>query len=274
MNTYQKRLGIYSSAGRSRSYRPSKDISSPSIRYGTPSLALPRQIIGRGEAKKPSIELFPPQFYVARLVPEDYQITLMAKPNPPVVLSSGETVATLHGKLADAILQNTQSRPIFRVWTLEQALDGSFDSPQVTPRFLDEKSRILEPRNVTIEESGIQTGDAFIVEFMGEGGGWIMGSATTATARPKGEPTPIFNSSEGFFNRMSNTSPYSIRSAQPQTLMKAFGTIVPRSTAASHSNAFRKIEPGTLGLGNMCVDDIVIILLLTASLSLGEIPAS
>ncbi|KIL69318.1 hypothetical protein M378DRAFT_184496 [Amanita muscaria Koide BX008] len=212
--------------------------------YGAPDHTLPRQVVGRGEAKQASLELYPPHFQVARLVHEGSQSPPATAPYPPVILSSGESVATLHGKLADVVLPNTQNRPIFRVWCLEQALDRSFDSPQVTSQFLSEKSRIFQPTNVTLEEAGIQTGDSFVVEFTDERGAWIMD--TTGSSKPKDEP--LFNSQEGFFNRMSSST-YGTRHTSQQTMMKALGTIAPRPS--THSAAFRKIEPGTVGLVNM-----------------------
>ncbi|KAF8745494.1 hypothetical protein AX14_008914 [Amanita brunnescens Koide BX004] len=218
--------------------------------YGAATYPLPRQVVGRGESKQTSVELFPPHFLVAQLVPEGQEM-LGSNPYPPLVLSVGETVATLHGKLADAILPNAQNRPIFRVWCLDTLADNHFDSVHVSPRSIDGRARLLEPRSVTLEEGGIESGDAFVVEFMDQGQRWLVdGTADKAKMQQRDVP-PIFNSSDGFFNRMSSASPMATRSITAQTALKAIGNTISRQSLTSLSTALKPIVPGTLGLGNM-----------------------
>jgi ubiquitin carboxyl-terminal hydrolase 4/11/15 len=236
------------------------------VRYGPGTHPLPREVIGRGELRQASLELFPPHFLVAKLVPEG-QETHGGTPYPPLVLSSGETVATLHGKLADAILPNAQARPIVRVWSLLDSSNTHFESDRVTPQYLEGRMRLLDPKDITIEESGIESGDAFVVELMDQEQHWIIVGKTNVP--PKG--FPLFNSSDGFFNRMSSASPSATRMITAQTaLKKAMG--LPRSTT-SLSSALKPIVPGTLGLGNMYVR-IAILDLLIILRSIGETLAS
>jgi len=131
--------------------------------------------------------------------------------------------------------------------------------------------RLLEPKDVTIEESGVESGDAFVVEFMEQSQRWILDNdAGKANELPKGFPLPLFNSSDGFFNRMSSASPAVTRNITAQTaLKKAIG--LPRST--SLSSALKPIVPGTLGLGNMYVRMVTLDLLIVLC-PIGETLAS
>ena len=209
------------------------------------------------------MELFPPHFLVAQLVPEGQEM-LGSNPYPPLVLSVGETVATLHGKLADAILPNAQNRPIFRVWCLDTLADNHFDSVHVSPRSIDGRARLLEPRSVTLEEGGIESGDAFVVEFMDQGQRWLVdGTADKAKMQQRDVP-PIFNSSDGFFNRMSSASPMATRSITAQTALKAIGNTISRQSLTSLSTALKPIVPGTLGLGNMYVCPVILFFLMVS----------
>ncbi|KAK2463565.1 hypothetical protein APHAL10511_004316 [Amanita phalloides] len=214
--------------------------------YGPANYVLPRQVVGRGALKQASLELFPPHFLVAKLVPED-QHTAARQPYPPLVLSSGETVRTLLGKLADVILPNIQNKPLFRVWSLESSAD-SFEFGQVTPSFLDAKAHLLEPSDITLEESALESGDAFVVELQVQGQRWIVDETTVSSRTQQNEaPFPIFNSSQAFFNRMYSASPQANRSTMTP-MKKLMGS---RAATTSMSGTMKPIVPGTLGLGNM-----------------------
>ncbi|KAF8623034.1 hypothetical protein AX15_006546 [Amanita polypyramis BW_CC] len=246
---YQKRFGPSFYPGASRHTTCNLISSSSVVRYGPATYPLPRQVVGRGQSKQASLELFPPHFLVARLVTEDQQ-TSGGNPYPPLVLSSGETVATLHGKLADAILPNSQSRPIFRIWNLEGTTDNPFEADQVTSEFLNARAHLLEARNITLEEAGIQAGDAFVVECMDQEQRWIMDSTIT-TKLPSEVQAPIFNAADGFFNRMSSGSPLAARGTAAQSaLKKVMGNSIIKPTS-SISRILKPTVPGTFGLGNM-----------------------
>ena len=268
-------FGISSIPGASREPVRHLIISLSNVRYGPATYPLPRQVVGRGELKQAALELFPPHFFVARLIHEG-QATLGSNsypPLPPLHLSSGESVATLHGKLADAILPNAQTRPIFRVWCLDTSADNHFESDHVDPRFIDGKAHLLEPSNVTLEESSVEAGDAFVVEFMDQRQRWIMDDAANKT-KTQQTPPPIFNSSDSFFNRMSSASPTATRSITAQAALKAISNTISRPSAASLSTALKPIQPGTLGLGNMYVREIILHFVPHSFIPIGGTPAS
>ncbi|PFH51822.1 hypothetical protein AMATHDRAFT_74701 [Amanita thiersii Skay4041] len=212
--------------------------------YGPVSHPLPRRVVPRGVAKQASLELHPPYFKVARLAKQQ---GLTETPYPPLVVSSGDTVATLHAKLADVVDPNAQSRPAFRVWSL-QTPDINFDSALISLTiFLGIKGRLLEPSNQTIEEAGIQSDDGFVVEVMDEQQRWLTGSADSTQINNE---SPIFKSSEGFFNIM-NSSP-SMKVTVRRTGVPIGTTLTTAKTPTTMlSNSVKTLIPGTLGLGNM-----------------------
>ncbi|KAF8637637.1 hypothetical protein AX17_002705 [Amanita inopinata Kibby_2008] len=217
--------------------------------YGIPPHSLPRQIIARGALKQASLELHPPHFRVARLDPEGERNSNVDQ-SSLVVISSGESVATLHAKLADAVVPNSPNRPVFRIWSLT-SVEGSFDLNQITAQsILDAKARLLESSTKTLEEADMESGDAFVVELMDEQQRWIMDRYTVNPKSRDETPAPIFRSSEGFFNRMllGTSSDMRLNKAENSLKKAVAGT---SRNLTSFSSSLKMQIPGSLGLGNM-----------------------
>jgi ubiquitin carboxyl-terminal hydrolase 4/11/15 len=111
-------------------------------------------------------------------------------------------------------------------------------------------AKILDASDKTLEEAGIELDDAFVVEFK-QSDGWIAEAPRSIL-----QPAPVFNSDEGFFNRMSTTlSPVSSVTSYSGGYFNGSGTSVSKPSVAltlSNNKSFMKtLEPGTLGLGNM-----------------------
>ncbi|KAF5383617.1 hypothetical protein D9615_003721 [Tricholomella constricta] len=213
--------------------------------YGEAIRPLPRRIIERGTSKQASLELRPPKLRVFRLA--------IAKcngpPYPSITISAGETIKALNAQLAATVapIPHTQA---FRIWKIDSVNDDwtSLDFPSSLLTTSEEK--IQEDSDKTLEEEGIQSDDCFVVEFK-DPSGWIVDAPQsvqppplTVAGRP-GVPAPLFNSKDGFFNRMSKSIP---STSTTVTGVDHFST----STLSWKASIKEKtLEPGTLGLGNM-----------------------
>ena len=164
-----------------------------------------------------------------------------------ITISAGATLSILSEKLSAAVTPADQPTTPFRIWMVSDlsAVEGlglEFPVDQLTAA----GANVIDSSNRTLGEQAIQSDDAFIVEFK-QAEGWL------APTRIE-QPIPIFNSGEGFFNKMNaQISPST--TLQP-SLYGSFSTPSKPSTAVTLQSkpVLKTIEPGTLGLGNMYVE--------------------
>jgi len=137
----------------------------------------------------------------------------------------------------------------YRIWKIGIALDESQEIEYPASQLPMSDAKILDASDNTLEEECVESDDAFVVEFK-QPDGWIA-----EAPRPLLQPAPIFNSDEGFFNKMTNTLPVSSTSYKGG-YFNAPGTSVSKPSVAltlSNKTYMKALEPGTLGLGNMSV---------------------
>ncbi|KAJ7180962.1 hypothetical protein C8R46DRAFT_1071015 [Mycena filopes] len=222
--------------------------------YGEPKHPLPRKVITRGEAKEPTVELYPFRMTVMRMVR-----TRSVTPDEAasLTISSAETVSDLTHALATRVRPRDlpESTP-FRVWKADAPPTAGFDLEEFLVDDLSTyECEIVDGSAKSLEEAGFQQSDAFVVEFKSPEG-WLVENVGAVPQLPPLEdaiplaPTvPLFPSGEGFFAKMGNQRPTQ-RSSSPKITSPFFGPFG-RNAASSSSAASKPLEPGTLGLGNM-----------------------
>jgi len=112
---------------------------------------------------------------------------------------------------------------------------------------------VLEESTKTLEEDGLDSGDGLVVEFK-QHDGWIL-DEKGVTQQPQ-LPTvtvPLFNSNDGFFDKMSNAA--SSSNDCSNNTLAALKTSPSKTSSTillpNNTRNLRGSEPGTLGLGNM-----------------------
>lgn len=203
----------------------------------------------------PSLELRPLRLKVFRLVKASTSAV-----NPPhlwVEISAGETISALCTKLADAISPCAETPSPYRVWRVAEVSEDQDEIDFLGSQLSVSDGKIVEESSKTLEEEGIESDDSFVVEFK-QADGWIA-QAPKAVSKLTGTEgsRPLFNSSDGFFNKMSTTLSPATTSTETykpnfydsltSTISKTTSTAL---TLASKTPA-KAIEVGTLGLGNM-----------------------
>lgn len=228
----------------------------PPSRYGQVRWPLPRKVITRGILNEPSLEIMPPQLKVYLLVDD----TVTRRSDPVLVtMSSKDTVKTLVTTLAKAVRTADTDRPT-RVWKLAEGESPSHLEVDVAK--VGEDAVLLDADGrKTLEDALIDSGDGFVVEFQTEEG-WLVPDSETQT-QPSGASTPQSTSSaapstnrifgpSNFFDRMGATSAFAAGYSSLKSSGTALKPAVPVKTFAPRAKVV-KTEPGTLGLGNMCV---------------------
>uniref|UniRef100_A0A8H8CI78 ubiquitinyl hydrolase 1 n=1 Tax=Psilocybe cubensis TaxID=181762 RepID=A0A8H8CI78_PSICU len=169
--------------------------------YGPASQPLPRRVIARGRLNEPALELRPLILKVYRLVASPGTTHL---PHHLLTISAGETISHLCSELASKVSSNGEVHRPYRVW--QGGVRGEQTEVDITPsQLLTSDAKIVEESEKTLEEEGIESDDVFIVEFK-SADGWVVEVPKFAEKFSAIEtPRPLFNSSEGFFNKMSNT---------------------------------------------------------------------
>jgi ubiquitin carboxyl-terminal hydrolase 4/11 len=210
-------------------------------RYGHPSIHLPRKAISRGVSNAISLELHPPRFRVLKLAKSTLSPTLAGPSHPYATVSSQDTVSHLIQSLAKALT----SEPItvnFRVWKVDPA-DDAFNRVEFPAAELSSsQAKILEQSTQTVENAFLVSDDAFVVEFQ-ENNEWLVDAANLPIDRPTAPaPGPLFSSGTGFFDKIESTSVF-----RPKENNYRMGF----SNSFTNTRLERKVEPGTLGLGNM-----------------------
>lgn len=219
------------------------------VRYGKAIHPLPRRIIQRGTSKQTSLELRPPSLKIFQLV-DDSKSESSSYRN--LVISAGETITTLKEQLVASLPPGLYKQTPYRMWKIEPVDDSwtSFNFPR--SELASHQGKILEDGEKTLEEEGVQSGDCFVVDFTP---GPVTGSAQQVQPPPStssGQPVPLFNSKDGFFNRMAKSTTASASTS----VTKAddfYDSMLPSSSWKTTTQKDKALEPGTLGLGNMSV---------------------
>ncbi len=235
-----------------------KLITSLLHRYGPSQLSLPRKVIERGFAKQASLELRPPKFSVHLLVLSSVPGQSIAPLE--VTVSSTDKVADARRAFAEAAAPHKASTAQYRVWRIpSQAASLERLFPADTLRTCGATE--LVPAETMVEDEFVDSGEAFVVEFMTMGQ-WLVDAseiavttngATSQTAPqppppPPTQPAPLFGSGTDFFSKLQQKSP-------PATAVSPFKPNAPASTNKPGTSTRSKVlhDPGTMGLGNMLV---------------------
>lgn len=221
------------------------------IRYGEPAHPLPRKVIARGIFQKATLELRPPCLGVLLLEHSD-SMDITGPPHEYVTVSDKDTVRHLCTTLAAAV---STKHSAARVWKVETN-DDFEGSLYPSARLREDGAEVLDPSDETVEESRIEHGDTFIVEFV-QNGSFLVdpknlpGKASSLPNSQVEVPAPLFSSGTDFFGRMSSkksesgspSSKIASSSKSANGYFKSFGSGNSRTQTVQ--------EPGTLGLGNM-----------------------
>jgi ubiquitin carboxyl-terminal hydrolase 4/11 len=225
-------------------------------RYGRPTVAVSRKTIARGEQKQVSLELHPPRFRVLRLsdAPAD-SLKVETPSHPYITLSSHDNLRSFTQKVAKSVSPTTGYMGPYRIWKVDTNADNfDFDYSQYPLSQLDQDEKnIINGSDQTIEEALLETDDAFAVEFKGEQH-WLVNLANQPA------PAPLFNSNEGFFNRMG-PKPLTPTTKSYDTSITTFSNKSTPTTGISgkvNGILSKTLEPGTLGLGNMFVSNSLV----------------
>jgi ubiquitin carboxyl-terminal hydrolase 4/11/15 len=135
----------------------------------------------------------------------------------------------------------------YRIWKIGIALNDSQEIEYPVSQLPMSDAKILDASDKTLVEEAVELDDAFVVEFK-QLDGWIAEAPRSLL-----QPAPVFNSDEGFFNRMVATTLSPVSSAPYQGgHFSAPGTSLSKPSVTLSNKSFMKtLEPGTLGLGNM-----------------------
>jgi ubiquitin carboxyl-terminal hydrolase 4/11/15 len=200
----------------------------------------------------PSIELRPLRFRLFKLVKEASTDT-ESKPSW-ITISAGETVTKLSSEIANAIHPASNTTSPYRIWSIETAPEDENAFELTSSHLSDARAKIVDGSDKTLEEVSMESDDAFVVEFKQEDG-WIVEAPKATTATPAASnPAPLFNSNEGFFNKMTSTiSPpkTTTTTVAPFKSPGGFFDNYSNSSSITNKSITKSLEPGTLGLGNM-----------------------
>ena len=248
------------------------------VRYGIPVHPLPRHIIPRGVSKLPALELRPLRLKVFNLVKA---LPNSNTPHPSIEISAGENISDLCAKLSNAIAPGTETQSPYRIWRINLTSEDNDVINFLASQLSTSEASIIEESTKTLEEEGIESGDAFIVEFK-QASGWVVDlPKATQKAAISESSRPLFNSSENFFNKLSSSlSPVSTSTqAYKPTFYDGLSSTASKGastalTVVSNKGLAKKLEAGTIGLGNMSVSFDSVGTMEYLSLSSGEILAS
>ncbi|KXN92430.1 Ubiquitin carboxyl-terminal hydrolase 4 [Leucoagaricus sp. SymC.cos] len=223
------------------------------IWYGEPTHVFSRRVIPRGLSKEPTLELQPPRF---KVLPLSNPRSAVRVPEPPcklVDVSSSETMTMLCTMVSGVVASAQQITVPYRLWLVNPNDEGwecnAFPAERVWPA----NGKVLEESMKSIEEEGLANGDGLVVEFKQQDS-WILDAKGMHEQQQL--PTvsvPLFNSKDGFFNRMGNVASSSKNKSSDS--LSPFKTPPPKSSSTvslfGNSRNLRTLEPGTLGLTNM-----------------------
>jgi ubiquitin carboxyl-terminal hydrolase 4/11/15 len=156
--------------------------------------------------------------------------------------------------VAEAVKVDDSSNVPYRVWKLTNIDDWrTVEFP--TEKMEDLGADIVEESEISLEDHGIEDGDAYIVEFKSSDG-WLVESDSSKKTFAIEGPPPLFDSKDSFFNRMGSSSSKSATTATSTTTATAktttdFFSGFSSKSITSNKSYNKTLVPGTLGLGNM-----------------------
>lgn len=207
-------------------------------RYGEPNITLARTAIARGIQKQVSLELHPPRLRVLRLAStESTDANNDAPSHPYVTLSSSDTMITLCQRLTKAIAPDEDFLPPALIWKVEPSGDDFNHAEYPLAEFRLDNGKRITPSNATLADEGIESEDAFVIEFARDDGTWVSSTPVFK---------PVFSSGSGFFNRLQPSQQTTVTTSRTSTSDSGYSNSIFKVPAKTKS-----IEPGTLGLGNM-----------------------
>ena len=230
------------------------------VRYGPPKFPLPRKVVERGIMKEPTLELRPPKFSVFLLSPSS--IPGQSTPPQEVTVSSTDTVTHAREAFAKAISTQKAAKGQYRVWRIPpQAKSTELLFP--AERLRTSGATELGTSEATVEDEFVDSGEAFVVEFM-DRNEWIV-NPSEFTSQPNGtlpqstppppppptQPAPLFNSSPDFFTQLQQKSPPAVSTTAVSPFKPGAVTSINKPSTSARARTAQ--EPGTLGLGNMLV---------------------
>ncbi|KAG6908782.1 hypothetical protein DXG01_003311 [Tephrocybe rancida] len=215
--------------------------------YGDAITPLPRRVIERGSSKQVSLELHPPVVKVFQLAKEKTDTV----PYRRITVSAGETLKSFNSLLVNALAREGQENTASRVWKIySDSIDDDWTSLVFPSSLLtNSNAKILEgSAEKTVEEEAVDSDDCFVVEFKDESG-WLGDLVLPPPSTVSGRPGPLFNSKDGFFDRMSKPSSSTTASTSVTRVDNGYSLSTP--SWKSNLSKEKALEPGTLGLGNM-----------------------
>lgn len=231
-------------------------------RYGEAKQPLARRVIARGNSRQVSLELYPLRLRVLRLAKGTSEVNTDGPSHPYVTISAGDTIKALCERLANVVSPDPRTYTPYRVWGIT-TVDENWNYAQFPSSLLASCDwKLVKESTKTVGEEGIESDDGFVVEFK-QPDGWIwdppkLQNKAFAILGRREPSAPLFNSNDGFFNRMgsgisSSSSSFKASESFQSNLLSAPSK--PSTSSLPFNNRHTKsLEPGTLGLGNMSVD--------------------
>ena len=223
------------------------------LRYGVGLPVLTRRVIPRGATKEPTLELHPPSFKVLPLSRPRSALCLGSHACKLIHMSSADSMTLLCTTAAGAVSILERKSTPYRVWRVESSDEGWDCGEFPAERVWLANGRVLEESTKTLEEDGLDSGDGLVVEFK-QHDGWIL-DEKGVTQQPQ-LPTvtmPLFNSSDSFFDKMSNAA--SSSNDRSNNTLAALKTSPSKTSSTillpNNTRNLRGLEPGTLGLSNI-----------------------
>lgn len=246
-----------------------------------------RKVILRGILKEPVLELHPPSLQVMQMIPSEAR-TLADASITKVSLSAMDKLETMYGKFVSALELNAPAK--YRVWKVD-GLD--LDGIKYPSGKLLAEGGVLMPlpsdnaqMSKTLEEAIVQSEESFVVE-VAVGEKWIVDAASvkvnpdiyTGTTPTDPDTTskeagPLFKPGSGFFSKMQSSMTGTNKadadsSTKNQGIIDGLfdvavskGLFFPLGASSKFSGTGKTkaekekgptMQPGLLGLSNMCV---------------------
>lgn len=170
-----------------------------------------------------------------------------------VTLSTKDTVRTLCRELLAKLGLRTLEP--YRIWKMPQ---GDYEGVQLSmDKFMSSGAELLEISDKTLEDAMIEFDDAFAIEYATEGK-WM--SDRFSITKELLDLQPLFSQENDFFSKLgspSRATQQQKRQQTPPSSSSSFSKSKEITPFMSQGLSRMKVEPGTLGLGNLCVLEFV-----------------
>ena len=250
-------------------YAPSrllKLITSFFPRYGEPKFPLRRKVIERGIMKEATLELRPPKFTVHLLA--DTSIPGQHSSPKAVSVSSMDKVVDVRKAFASAMSAQKTAAGKYRVWRIPSSA-SSEELLFTTDSLRTCGATLLEGDQNNVEDELVDSNEEFVVEFM-RNDGWLVDASDIRSSNevfpsgpppppppPPTQPGPLFSSGTDFFSQMETQQKTSATVGTTAAFPSKSGAVVAVNKSGPSPRPKVQQEPGTMGLGNMSVLNIV-----------------